>query len=98
MCERAEAEARLFAATLEQRVAVRTDELATFFDLTLLAGQAADLIDVFEQVLTRIMEVTRSRGLCIHLLNTERTATPSPTAAMVSTRSRWSLPWPGSWG
>lgn len=69
--ERAEADLRQFAATLEQRVAVRTDELATFFDLTLLAGQAVDLRDVFAQVLPRIMEVTRSRALCIHLFNAD---------------------------
>ena len=55
-------------------MAERTDELATFFDLTLLAGQAADLSDIFEQVLTRIMEVTRSRALCIHLFDAEHTA------------------------
>jgi signal transduction histidine kinase len=72
--ERAEAEIRQFAATLEQRVAERTDELATFFDLTLLAGQATDLHDIFAQVLTRIMEVTRSRALCIHLLDAAHTA------------------------
>jgi len=72
--ERAEADLRQFAATLEQRVAVRTDELATFFDLTLLAGQAVDLHDIFAQVLARIMEVTRSRALCIHLFNADHTA------------------------
>ena len=75
--ERAEAEVRLFAATLEQRVAARTDELATFFDLTLLAGQAADLIDVFEQVLTRIMEVTRSRACLLYTSPSPRDRTRS---------------------
>ena len=34
-------------------MAVRTDELATFFDLTLLAGQGVSLPEVFEQVLPR---------------------------------------------
>ena len=71
--EQAEAEIQQLVATLEQRVAERTDELATFFDLILLAGQATDLSDLFEQVLTRIMEVTRSRALCIHLFDAERT-------------------------
>ena len=72
--ERAEAEIQEMVATLEQRVAARTDELATFFDLILLAGQAGDLGDVFEQVLERIMEVTHSRALCIHLFDGERAA------------------------
>ena len=70
---RAEAEIQQMVETLEQRVAVRTEELATFFDLTLLAGQAANLADVFEQVLPRIIEVTRSRAICIHLLDADRT-------------------------
>lgn len=72
--EQAEAEIQQLVATLEQRVAERTDELATFFDLILLAGQATDLSDLFEQVLARIMEVTRSRALCIHLFDAEHTA------------------------
>lgn len=71
--EHAEAEIRQLAETLELRVAARTDELATFFDLTLLAGQVANLHDLFAQVLMRIMEVTRSRALCIHLFDTVRT-------------------------
>ena len=71
--ERAEAEIQQMVETLEQRVAARTDELATFFDLTLLAGQATNLGDVFEQVIPRVMEVTLSRALCIHLLDAERT-------------------------
>ena len=40
--ERAEAAIQQMVATLEQRVAARTDELATFFDLSLLAGQGSD--------------------------------------------------------
>jgi signal transduction histidine kinase len=72
--EQAETEIQQLVATLEQRVAERTDELATFFDLILLAGEAADLGEVFEQVLPRIMEVTRSRALCIHLCDAEGTA------------------------
>ncbi|MFN8458380.1 MAG: histidine kinase [Anaerolineae bacterium] len=53
---------------LEQRVAARTDELAAFFDLTILAGQAVNLVDVFEQALPHILEVTNSRIICLHLL------------------------------
>ncbi|MBK8048227.1 MAG: tetratricopeptide repeat protein [Anaerolineales bacterium] len=70
--ERAELEIQEIVATLEQRVAARTDELATFFDLTLLAGQEETLESVFEQALPRIMEVTRSRAICIHLFDEER--------------------------
>jgi signal transduction histidine kinase len=55
-------------------VAARTEEIAAFFDLTLLAGQAADRGDVFEQALPRIAEITRSRVVCIHLLDADRTA------------------------
>jgi len=74
MRQQAETEIRQLVDTLEQRVAARTDELVTFFDLTLLAGQVTDLHDVFAQVMPRIMEVTRSRALCIHLFDAARTA------------------------
>jgi signal transduction histidine kinase len=71
--EQAEAEIQQLVETLEQRVAERTNELATFFDLILLAGQAVDLSDLFDQVVVRIMEATRSRALCIHLFDENRT-------------------------
>jgi signal transduction histidine kinase len=74
MRTQAQAEIRQLVDTLEQRVAARTDELVTFFDLTLLAGQVTDLHDVFAQVMPRIMEVTRSRALCIHLFDAAHTA------------------------
>lgn len=72
--QRAEAEIQQMVATLERRVAARTDELATFFDLTLLAGEVSEMGDVFEQILERIMELTSSRSLCIHLLDPEQEA------------------------
>ena len=72
--QRAEAEIQQMVATLEQRVATRTDELATFFDMSLLAGQGSALADVFEQALPRILEVSHSRAICLHLLDAERTA------------------------
>ena len=59
--------------TLEQRVADRTEELTAFFDLILLAGQAVNLTDIVEQALPRIIEVTRSHAICIHLLDADRT-------------------------
>ncbi|NTU80231.1 MAG: tetratricopeptide repeat protein [Chloroflexales bacterium] len=70
--ERAEAAIRDLVATLEHRVAARTEELATFFDLTLLAGQAEHLSDVLVQVLPRIIDVTRSQAIGIHLLDDDR--------------------------
>ncbi|NTU78921.1 MAG: tetratricopeptide repeat protein [Chloroflexales bacterium] len=66
------AELRNLVASLEQRVAARTAEVATFFDLTLLAGQAGDLADVFLQVLPRIIEATHSAAVSVHLFDEER--------------------------
>lgn len=66
------AELRNLVASLEQRVAARTAEVATFFDLTLLAGSAGDLADVFLQVLPRIIEATRSAAVSVHLFDDER--------------------------
>jgi signal transduction histidine kinase len=70
--EQAQAETQRLLATLEQRVAARTEELATFFDLTVLAGHAANLSDVFQQAIPRILEVTRSRVICLHLFEADR--------------------------
>ena len=69
--ERAEAEIQRMVETLEQRVADRTEELTAFLDLILLAGQAVSLDDIVEQALTRIIEVTHSRALCVHLLDAD---------------------------
>ena len=60
--------------TLERRVAARTDELATFFDLTLLTSQAGKLTDLIENAMPRILEVTRSRAICIHLIDPDRSS------------------------
>jgi len=70
--QRAEAEIQRMVQTLEQRIADRTEELAAFFDLTLLAGRAVSLTDIIEQALPRIIEVTRSHAISIHLLDKER--------------------------
>jgi signal transduction histidine kinase len=72
--QRAESALQEMMASLEQRVAARTEELAAFFDLTLLAGQAVNVDDVYEQALPRIIEVTRSRAICVHLVDADRTA------------------------
>ena len=70
--QRAEAEIQRLVQTLEQRVADRTEELTAFFDLTLLAGQAVSLTDIIEQALPRMVEVTRSQAISIHLLAEDR--------------------------
>lgn len=57
---------------LEQRVATRTQELSTFFDLTVLASHAATLDEVFQQAVPRIQEITRSRVICLHLFDADR--------------------------
>ena len=64
----AHTETQRVLASLDQRVAARTEELAAFFDLTVLAGQATNFNNVFQQAIPRILEVTRSRAICIHLL------------------------------
>lgn len=70
--EQAEAELQRVLASLERRVAARTRELSTFFDLTVLASRAANLRDVFQQAVPRILEVTRSRIICLHLFDSDR--------------------------
>ena len=73
--ERAEAEIQQMVETLEQRVADRTEELTTFFDLILLAGQGGQLARSLRASLARgIIEVTRSEAVCIHLLDADRSA------------------------
>ncbi|HMR65476.1 MAG TPA: histidine kinase [Anaerolineae bacterium] len=71
--ERAEAEIQRMLISLEQRVAARTQQLAAFFDLTVLASRAQDLGEVLQQALPRIQEVTRSRVICLHLWNVDHT-------------------------
>ncbi len=72
--KRAEAETLQVLQTLEQRVAARTEELAAFFDLILLAGQGISLPEVLEQVLPQVTEITRSEAVGIDLLDADRSA------------------------
>lgn len=71
--EQAQAETQHLLTTLEQRIADRTREISTFFDLTILAARSVNLNDAFEQATPRILEVTRSRIICLHLLNPDQT-------------------------
>ncbi len=59
--------------TLDQRVAARTRELSTFFDLTTLAIGAPDLSEMLDAVPGRILELGSCDAICIHLLDEERT-------------------------
>ena len=60
-------------ATLDQRVAARTRELSTFFDLTTLAIREQDLPDMLRSVPGRILELGSCDAMCIHLLDGEKT-------------------------
>ncbi len=55
--------------TLDQRIAARTRELATFFDLTTLAIGTQDLPDMLDPVPGRILELGSCDAMCIHLLD-----------------------------
>jgi PAS domain S-box-containing protein len=59
--------------TLDQRIAARTRELSTFFDLTTLAIGAQDLSEMLDSVPGRVLELGSCDALCIHLLDAERT-------------------------
>ncbi len=72
--ERAEAETQQVLQTLEQRLINRTEVLTAFFDLILLAGQAVNMTDIVEQALPRIIEVTRSDAICLHLFDVDHTS------------------------
>jgi PAS domain S-box-containing protein len=60
-------------ATLDQRIAARTRELSTFFDLTTLAIGAKELPDMLDPVPGRILELDSCDAVCIHLLDAEKT-------------------------
>ena len=59
--------------TLEQRVADRTQELSTFFDLAMLVSSTRDLSAIIEPTLPKIMEIGRCQAIAVHLLSEDRT-------------------------
>jgi PAS domain S-box-containing protein len=59
--------------TMDERIAARTRELSTFFDLTTLAIGAQDLSEMLGPVPGRILELGSCDAMCIHLLDAERT-------------------------
>lgn len=53
---------------LEQHLVARTQELSAFFDLTMLTSSGQDLPEILEPAGSRILEVSHSQAICIHLL------------------------------
>ncbi len=47
---------------------MRTRELAALYDLAILGGQSARLSDVLLPMLSRILEITSSEAICLHLV------------------------------
>jgi signal transduction histidine kinase len=59
--------------TLDERIAARTRELSTFFDLTTLAISAQELAEMLDPIPGRVLELGSCDAICIHLLDAERT-------------------------
>jgi len=53
--------------TLEERVAARTQELSTFFDLTMLVSGSSSLDEILTTAVSRIISACRCDLLCVHL-------------------------------
>lgn len=70
--ERTEAENRQLLESLDRRLAARTQELATLFELATLAGGEQSLIDRFSPVISRVMETGYCQVVSLHLLNEDR--------------------------
>jgi signal transduction histidine kinase len=59
---------RELVENLEQHLVARTQELSAFFDLTMLTSSGQDLPEILEPAVNRILEVSHSQAICIHLL------------------------------
>jgi len=59
--------------TLDQRIAARTRELSTFFDLTTLAIGTEDLSEMLDPIPARILELGSCDAMCVHLIDVEGT-------------------------
>jgi signal transduction histidine kinase len=53
---------------LEQKINLRTRELAALYDLAILGSRSASLSDVLLPMLSRILEITASDAVCLHSL------------------------------
>jgi signal transduction histidine kinase len=65
---------RELVENLEQHLATRTQELSAFFDLTMLTSSGQDLPEILEPAVSRILEVSHSQAICIHLLTEDNRA------------------------
>jgi len=89
--QRAEMALQAMMASLERRLADRTQELATFLDLTVLGGRSANIRDVIEYALPRILEVTNSRAVTIHLFDPDYKQLSLVAQQELSTQNRSQL-------
>lgn len=67
----AEIETRKLAAELALNVESRTNELATIYQVTALAGESLDLQTILNRALESILDVAQSKKGAIHLVNEE---------------------------
>ena len=57
---------------LEEKVAERTRELSTFFDMAILSGEAHEISEIMQPALVKVMEISSSEAGMIHLYDNEQ--------------------------
>ena len=75
-----------YAAELEQRVAERTRELETLYDVTAVASQALELEAILERALEQVLVALESDAGTIHLLDEAEGSTDEQTLRLVAQR------------
>jgi nitrate/nitrite-specific signal transduction histidine kinase len=59
---------------LEQRVIARTQEMAAFYDVTLLTSESQDMSDLLEPALSRILDIGKCQAASIHLITEDQSS------------------------
>jgi PAS domain S-box-containing protein len=67
--KQAEKEIRRLNQELEQRVADRTQELSTLYDVTTVVNESLELNRALERILEQVRKVTKSHAAAIHLVD-----------------------------